>query len=151
MLKHSRHLETRSHKAAETSQKLKNQYRTFHSVKNFSFPESWPTHEQWKLSRKIQWQMARELFFVNLFLRATGFVFMFLLHTQYRFDAVSLLRCACTEMYRWGFHYVANTNTKPHPLAIALVRNVIGWGPNQLQEMKRREFEVNSEIKGNVW
>lgn len=32
---------------------------------------------------------------------------------------------------------------KPHPLAIALVRNVIGWGPNQLHEMKNRK-----QIKG---
>lgn len=32
---------------------------------------------------------------------------------------------------------------KPHPLAIALVRNVIGWGPNQLQ----RRLSVDVKIK----
>ena len=47
-----------------------------------------------------------------------------------------------------GFYYVAKTaptrcKRKPHPLAIALVRNVIGWGPNQLHEIKNRK-----QIKG---
>lgn len=89
----------------------------------------------------------RQIFYV---LRVRFHV-LFLLHTQYRFDAVSSLRCACTEMYGWGFYYVANTNTM-HGTKATPFGNRIGQECNWMRSKsitrhEKKELEKNENRK----
>lgn len=129
---------------------------------------NWPTHEHKRMKRRCREskKRARELMCVYFFPRSifsvctltcalhTLFV-CFPLHTQYSFDAVLLLRCVCTQMYRWVF-FDANTNTMCTGEAtpfdwIGLVGDCKSWKKVQINYNVIRTKSIRTISRETEW
>lgn len=121
--------------------------------KVFERETSAPTHEQWKCSEN---SMADgEAFFPP---SSTKCFQCFPLHTQNCFDAVAALHRIVWMGISLGCEHQhdARRGEKATPFwHIALVRSVVGWGPNQLQrkpnlsrKCSRKWFVSESKVSG---